>query len=155
MPHPMHRSRSVAAAVGVAALVLAATLVMMLGEHGAFSAFGTATAIVAPPLPGVTLDDSADDRTPVVTSLRTHSEAERRGVRVGDRIQAVDGRQVRDLATLREAVASHAGTVPVALQIQRGDTIWDIALDRAEPGGDPPDIRRVPDDPENIARRGR
>jgi S1-C subfamily serine protease len=151
---PMHRS-GFAATVGVIGLVAAAALVAMLGEHGAFSGSGATVVAIAPPIPGVTLDDSTTDRTPVVTSLRTHSEAERRGVRVGDRIAAVDGREVRDVAGLREAVERHSGAVPVSLQIQRGDAVWDVALDRAEPPGDRPDLRLAPNDPEDPARRGR
>lgn len=152
--HDLHRSGT-AATVGVVALLLAVALVTMLAERGAFAIFGTATTTAAPPIPGVTLDDTTADRTPVVTSLRTHGEAERRGVRVGDRIQAVDGRQVRDVAALRAALAKHSGGVPVSLQIQRGDSLWDVALDRAEPSGDGLDPAVAPGESKNPARRRR
>lgn len=152
--HDPHRSRS--AMIGAIGLLLVVMLVMMLAGRGAFAVLGPSVATgVAPPIPGVTLDDSSLDRVPVVTSLRTHSEAERRGVRVGDRIQAVDGRHVRDLAALREAVAQHSGAVPVSLKIQRGDMLWDVALDRAEPPADRPDPAASPNEPEDPAGRGR
>ena len=151
--HPMHRSAT-SATIGVTVLLAAVALVMMLGERGVFSG-GMTIAAVAPPIPGVTLEDAIADRMPVVTSLRTHSEAERAGVRVGDRIDAVDGRQVRDVAALRAAVARHPGTIPVSLEIQRGDAVWNVALDRAEPPTDAPDPGLAPNDPKNPARRRR
>lgn len=118
-------------AIGVATVVAALLLVVALAEHGTFNPPAPA-GTNAPALPGVTLGDSSD-RMPVVTSVRSNGEAERLGIRAGDEIEAIDGRRVNDVAGLRAAMLSdrHAGRL--ALHIRRGDALWTVALDRAEP----------------------
>jgi S1-C subfamily serine protease len=128
--HAMGRWGEKRVAVGMIAAVAALLLVLMLAEHGTFrrsERVGTADAT----LPGVTLDDGGD-RMPVVTSVRSDGEAERAGIRAGDEIEAIDGRRVHDVATLRSAVVS-GPRGKLALHIRRGDALWTVALDRAEP----------------------
>lgn len=116
--------------VGVAAVLAALLLVLVLAEHGTFRRAERA-GIADATLPGVTLDNGGD-RMPVVTSVRSDGEAERVGIRAGDEIEAVDGRRVHDIAALRSAVVSDPDG-KLALHIRRGDALWSVALDRAEP----------------------
>jgi len=125
-------------AICIAAVCVAVALVIALAEHGTFTRMPPRGAIVT--LPGITLDDdganTAAQPTPIVTSLRSDSEAQRLGIRVGDHITAVDGRPVHNVAALREAVFADHGRGPVALHILRGTAVWTIAIDRAEPAPD-------------------
>ncbi|USI73115.1 PDZ domain-containing protein [Sphingomonas morindae] len=85
-----------------------------------------------PLVPGVTLvDDPA--QMPVVTSLRSASEAEQRGVRVGDHIAAVDGRPVHSVAGIAAVLHARQRARQLALHIVRGNAVWTVAIDRAEP----------------------
>ncbi|MDB5736512.1 MAG: hypothetical protein JWO65_180 [Sphingomonas bacterium] len=117
----------------VAAACLALVSVIFLAEHGQFSRFGRSGSLVA--IPGVTLDEDGNAAADmlIVTSLRSDSEAMRLGIRVGDHIDAVDGRPVRSVAALRAAIVADQGHGPVALHIRRGSAIWNIAIDRSEP----------------------
>ena len=118
------------ALLGIAAAIGAAGSVAVLGEHGAFS--GMASRPLAS-IPGVTLaDDTGDAGMPVVTSLRSDGEAQRLGLRVGDRIAAVDGHPVRTVAALGRAMRSQAGMAPLRLHVRRGDTVWTVAIDRID-----------------------
>jgi S1-C subfamily serine protease len=119
-------------AIGISVVVAALLLVLILAERGLFSKLPTDAANGAT-LPGVTLDNDGDDHLPVVTSVRSDGEAERAGIRAGDEIESIDGRPVRDVAALRAAVSSSRGGSPLALHIRRGDALWTVALDRAEP----------------------
>ncbi|WP_419825345.1 PDZ domain-containing protein [Sphingomonas sp.] len=131
-PWSPRRAAPRSALLGIAVAIGVAASVAVLGEHGAFS------DIASRPLasiPGVTLaDDVGNIGMPVVTSLRSDGEAERSGLRVGDRIAAVDGHPVRDVAALGRAMRLQAGTKPLRLHVRRGDTVWTVAVDRAEPG---------------------
>jgi S1-C subfamily serine protease len=121
----------------IAMLIFAACLVVLLvigaAERGLFTPLPAPASRIA--IPGITVDDDDDDvsRLPVVTSLRSDSEAERLGVRVGDHISAVNGRPVRDVAGVRAVVVADRAHGPVALHIVRGSVAWNVALDRAEP----------------------
>ena len=117
----------------VTAACLALVSVIFLAEHGQFSRFGRSGSLVA--IPGVTLDEDGNAAAdmPIVTSLRSDSEAERLGIRVGDHIDAVDGRPVRSVAALRAAIVADRGRGPVALHIRRGSAIWNVAIDRLDP----------------------
>lgn len=57
---------------------------------------------------------------------RTTSPAEEAGLRPGDRIVAVDGRQVRTFAELAEALRARPGE-RVTLTVQRGDRVFETA----------------------------
>ncbi len=137
-------------AAGVIAVVAALLLVLIMAERGLFSRLpgGRSTGST---LPGVTLDNDDDDRLPVVTSVRTNGEAERAGIRAGDEIEAVDGHAVRDVAALRATVQSDHRSGPLALHIRRGDTLWTVALDRAEPPVGAPVATEKMHGPENPA----
>jgi S1-C subfamily serine protease len=127
------------AAMVILAVCVAVLLVLGAAERGLFTPRAApASRMMA--IPGITVDDDDDDgtgntqaRMPVVTSLRSDSEAERRGVRVGDHIAAVDGRPIRDVAGLSAVVTADHTRGPVALHIVRGSAVWNVALDRAEP----------------------
>lgn len=141
VPRAPRRPRHLVLALLALAL---AGLVAVMGEHGVFATVG---ALAAPAIPGVTVeDDAANAAMPIVTSLRSDGEAQRLGLRVGDRIAAIDGRPVRDAADLRRAIA-HASAGPVSLHIRRGDTVWTMAIDRAD--ADPKG--REPHDPQDPA----
>ena len=119
-------------AIGIVAVVAALLLVLILAERGLFSKLPAGMTNGAT-LPGVTLDNDDDDRLPVVTSVRSNGEAERAGIRAGDEIESVDGHPVRDVAALQATVQSDHNRGPLALHIRRGDALWTVALDRAEP----------------------
>ena len=134
------RDRERRAAMLILGPCLAALLVIAAAERGLFTPLPSAANRMMA-LPGFTVDDddgSTRAPMPVVTSLRSDSEAERLGVRVGDHIAAVDGRPVRDVAGLRAVVTADRARGPVALHILRGSAVWNVAIDRAEPpaGGD-------------------
>ncbi len=119
--------------IGVAGVVVAVALVVMLAERGTFRRFSRAGIVAT--LPSLTVGDSSD-RMPVVTSVRSDGVAARAGIRVGDEIEAVDGRYVHNVAALRAAVSADRGKGPLALHIRRGDALWTIAIDRSEPAAD-------------------
>jgi S1-C subfamily serine protease len=128
--HAMGLGEGKRLAIGVIAVVAALLLVLVLAERGMFRR-SEGMAIAGSALPGVTLDNGGD-QMPVVTSVRSNGEAERAGIRAGDEIEAVDGHRVRDVAALRAAMLSDRDG-KLALHIRRGDTLWTVAIDRAEP----------------------
>jgi S1-C subfamily serine protease len=130
--HAMGHHGRTRVAIGIVAVVAALLLVLFLAERGLFTRPSSAAAYGAT-LPGVTLGDDSGDSLPVVTSVRSNGEAERAGIRAGDEIESVDGHPVRDVETLRSTVLSDRTNRPLALHIRRGDALWTVALDRAEP----------------------
>jgi S1-C subfamily serine protease len=74
-----------------------------------------------------------NDEALVVGGLADSGPAERAGVRPGDRILAVEGDQVSDLASLWRRVwaAGPAGT-PIALQLARDDTELQVTIASAD-----------------------
>lgn len=110
-------------------------VIIAAAERGVFTRLPAPASRIF--IPGITVDDedagAQGTHMPVVTSLRSNSEAERLGVRVGDHIAAVDGRPIRDVAGLRAVVTGDRAHGPVALHILRGSAVWNVALDRAEP----------------------
>ena len=119
-------------AIAVVAVVAAVALVVMAAEHGSFSRFARGGAVPVSPIPGVTIGDTGD-RLPVVTSVRSNGAAERAGIEVGDEIVAVDGHAVHDVAALHDVVVTDRADRRLALHIRRGDALWTVAIDRAEP----------------------
>lgn len=65
----------------------------------------------------------------VVTSLRSHGAAERRGVRVGDVVEAVDGRQVGSVAALNRILRTDMRPI-VAVRLRNAMGRYDILLTR-------------------------
>jgi S1-C subfamily serine protease len=114
-------------AVGL--LLLAVVLALLIGRLG----LSRSAAAPTPALPGATVEADPTDAAPVITSLQSNGVAERRGVQVGDRIAAVDGQPVPDIAAFRAAVARHGGRQPVALHIQRGAGLWTVTIPRRDP----------------------
>lgn len=86
-------------------------------------------------LPEITVEP--DGRAALlVTSIRSSGTA-RRGVRVGDRIEAIDGRPVATLGELGNALAEDGNRV-LTLHLIRGDQPLEVRLDRVvngEPDG--------------------
>jgi S1-C subfamily serine protease len=119
-------------AIGTLAVVSALLLVLVLAERGLFTR-ASGVMVFSSAIPGMTLDDDDDDRMPVVTSVRSDGQAERAGIRAGDEIASVNGQPVRDVAALRAALTAARGHGPVALHIRRGDALWTVAINRAEP----------------------
>lgn len=116
------------AAIGLALLGCAILLLLIFADRGLFRRLDASSSLTT--LPGLTLDDSGT-HAPVVTSLRSDSEAERRGIQVGDSIVSVDGHSVRSLAALRQVVGQDRDKA-LALHIRRGNRIWDVTLDRGD-----------------------
>jgi S1-C subfamily serine protease len=121
-------------AAGVIAVVALLALVLVMAEKGIFQRFERGTLVAS--IPSLTVGDGGDDQLPVVTSVRSDGAAERAGVRVGDEIEAVNGRQVHNVAALRAIVSSDRRNGPLALHIRRGDAVWTIAIDRSEQTAD-------------------
>ena len=119
-------------AIAVIAVVVAVALVVAAAEHGSFSRFARSGGSPVSPIPGVTVGDTSD-RLPVVTSVRSDGAAERAGIQVGDEIVAVDGHSVHDVAALHDVIGADRRDRRLALHIRRGDALWTIAIDRAEP----------------------
>lgn len=120
-------------ATGIVVAVFAAFIVLACAESGLFNRFiGDGTGIA---IPGVTVDNASSVPIPVVTSVRSDSEAQRLGVRAGDTIVSVDGHPVHDLAALRAAVYQAPGAAPLDLHIRRGDAVWDVSIDRSGSSG--------------------
>jgi S1-C subfamily serine protease len=122
-------------AAGTLAVVAALLLVLFLAERGIFTRASAGALAFGSAIPGMTLDDDDDDRMPVVTSVRSDGQAERAGIRAGDEIASVNDQPVRNVAALRAALTAARGHGPVALHIRRGDALWTVAIDRAEPQG--------------------
>lgn len=122
----------------VVAVCVAAALLFAVG----LAAFG-ARGQQHPPhridgiLPGVTLDADLD-ATPtlplVVTSLRSQGAAWRAGVRVGDRLEAVDGVPVPSRAALLRVLAEDRARM-ILLHLRRGAGTVDVRLDRGRGAG--------------------
>lgn len=121
-------------AAGVLAVIFSALLVFGLAESGVFSHLARASTRLA--IPGITLDDVDETPMPVVTSVRSDSEAKQRGLRVGDGIVAVNGRAVHSVAALRAIVVQQGSRGPLDLHVRRGDAVWEVSIDRSEPDGD-------------------
>lgn len=88
-------------------------------------------------LPGVTLDADLDPtlKLPlVVTSLRSQGAAWREGVRVGDRLEAVDGVPVPGRAALLRVLAQDQARV-ILLRLRRVGGTVDVRLDRGHGAG--------------------
>ncbi len=124
-------------AIGVVAVVAALALVVAAAEHGSFSRFVRAGSGPIATIPGVTVGDTSD-QLPVVTSVRSNGAAERAGIEVGDEIVSVDGHAVHDVAALHDVVLASRGDPRLALHIRRGDALWTVAIDRAEPSAGGP-----------------
>jgi S1-C subfamily serine protease len=118
--------------IAVIAVVAAVALVVMAAEHGSFSRFVRGGTGAVSLIPGVTIGDTSD-RLPVVTSVRSDGAAERAGIEVGDEIVAVDGHAVHDVATVHDVVMTDHRDRRLALHIRRGDALWTVAIDRADP----------------------
>jgi S1-C subfamily serine protease len=136
--------------IAIVAVVAAVALVVMAAEHGSFGRFVRGGAGPVSPIPGITVGDTSD-RLPVVTSVRSDGAAERAGIEVGDEIVAVDGHAVHDVATLHDAVLTDRRDRRLALHIRRGDALWTIAIDRAEPPAGVPTGMRTSHGAENPA----
>jgi S1-C subfamily serine protease len=119
-------------AIGIVAVVATVALVIVAAETGSFGRFALAGGGPTSPIPGVTIGDSSD-AMPVVTSVRSDGAAERAGIEVGDEIVAVDGQNVHNVAALHEVVTADRSNRRLALHIRRGDALWAVAIDRAEP----------------------
>ena len=119
-------------AIGIVAVVVTVALVIVAAETGSFSRFARGSAGPVSPIPGVTVGD-ANDKLPVVTSVRSDGAAERAGIEVGDEIVAVGGQNVHDVAALHDAIVADHRDKRLALHIRRGDALWTVAIDRAEP----------------------
>jgi S1-C subfamily serine protease len=130
--HAMESGGGKSFAIGTLAVVGALLLVLFLAERGMFTR-ASGSMMLNSAIPGMTLDDDDDDRMPVVTSVRSDGQAERAGIRAGDEIASVNGKPVRDVAALRAALTAAHGHGPVALHIRRGDALWTVAINRAEP----------------------
>ncbi|MEU5215703.1 S41 family peptidase [Streptomyces sp. NPDC020807] len=81
-----------------------------------------------------------------VTRVQDGGPADRAGLRVGDRIVAVDGREVDGLS-VSEVVSLLRGDgepgTPVELRVGRGRDVWDETLRRARLETDPVTVRRL------------
>ncbi len=124
-------------AIGIVAVVATVVLVIVAAETGSFSRFARSAPVATSPIPGVTVGDTVD-KSPVVTSVRSDGAAERAGIEVGDEIVAVGGQTVHDVAALDDAVVADRGAGRLALHIRRGDALWTVAIDRAEPSATGP-----------------
>ncbi|WP_414901412.1 PDZ domain-containing protein [Sphingomonas flavalba] len=93
------------------------------GQHSPSAGFGA--------LPDVTLEPAARTDGPglLVTSLRTTGGAAPRALRVGDRIEAINGRAVASLRDLARTVDQDGNPV-LTLHLRRGDQQIDVQIDR-------------------------
>ena len=119
-------------AIGIIAVVATVALVIVAAETGSFSRFARGNAGPVSPIPSITVGDTSD-KLPVVTSVRSNGAAERAGIEVGDEIVSVDGQKVHDVAALHDAIVAEHDDRRLALHIRRGDALWTVAIDRAEP----------------------
>ena len=119
-------------AIGIVAVVATVALVIVAAETGSFSRFARGGAGPVSPIPSITVGDTSD-KLPVVTSVRSNGAAERAGIEVGDEIVSVDGQNVHDVAALHDVITADHGDRRLALHIRRGDALWTVAIDRAEP----------------------
>jgi S1-C subfamily serine protease len=137
-------------AAGIIAVLAAVALVVMMAEAGSFQRFGRGGALGVS-IPSLTVGDGGDDQMPVVTSVRSNGAAERAGIKVGDEIEAVNGRQVHNVAALRAVVSADRRNQPLALHIRRGDAVWTIAIDRSEQAADETGVTGAMNGAENPA----
>ena len=86
-------------------------------------------------LPGVTLEPAARPDRPglLVTSLRTTGDTAQHALRVGDRIEAIDGRAVASLRDIARTVDEDSNPV-LTLRLRRGDQRIDVRIDRRAEG---------------------
>lgn len=130
LPSPRRRHRIVALAT-LAALIGAALLAWLLFwpaphlpcrlEHGAMRAPSPLASLTLSPLPAV--------GGLVVTSLRSHGPAERRGVRVGDVVETIDGRGVRNLDGLGRILRADSRPV-VSVRMRGAKGRYEVMLTR-------------------------
>jgi regulator of sigma E protease len=64
---------------------------------------------------------------PVIAAIEANSAADQAGLRVGDRISAIDGRAMENFGDIRMAVAFELGK-PADLRIERGDSWLNVTL---------------------------
>lgn len=111
--------------------VLATGLFLSLDASHAGTAARSDTHGAYPVLPGATVAPTGSAHNPalVVTSLQTGGEAERGGIRVGDRLLTVEGSRVSNPSELRRLLlALDAPTLHARLQ--RGTQTLSAALRR-------------------------
>lgn len=97
----------------------------------------TFSFVVAPPERRAFLASLDRPRPPVVGGVSTGQPAYLAGVKVGDRILAIDGRTVHQFGDIRRHLAGRAGQ-DVVLRIRRGAGEFDLTVRPAEfPGADP------------------
>ncbi|MET9673285.1 S41 family peptidase [Streptomyces sp. NPDC006482] len=83
-----------------------------------------------------------------VTRVQAGGPAERAGLRVGDRLVAVDGRPVGGLSVSEVVSLLRGDGVPgsaVAVRVERGRVAWTRTLHRARLATDPVSVRRLDD----------
>ncbi|MFE5910326.1 S41 family peptidase [Streptomyces wedmorensis] len=83
-----------------------------------------------------------------VTRVRAGGPAGRAGLKVGDRLVAVDGRAVEDLSVSEVVSLLRGDGVPgsaVVLRVERGRAAWTLTLRRARLETDPVTVRRLDD----------
>ena len=120
--------------IGIVVIAAVTLFVLFIAESGLFNASPRQATRIA--IPGVTIGPAMGGSGPVVTSVRSNSEAQKRGVRAGDDIGAVNGHPVDDVAAIRTIVLQGSSSAPLDLHIRRGDAMWDVSLDRSEPAGE-------------------
>lgn len=120
----MTRYRLIAGFCGLAVL-MAAGLV-----YEEIAGLGDDTDVRAAAIPGVTLERIATAAGPrlVVTSLRSDGAAAGGGLRVGDRIDGVDGSAASTVAAVRRAVDRSAGR-PIDIRVWRAGYRTEIRVD--------------------------
>ena len=124
-------------------LIIAACVVAALLFAAGLAAFGArghvhhVRRVDGGILPGVTLDADLDPSLAlplVVTSLRSGGAAWRGGVRVGDRLEAVDGVPVPGRAALLRMLAEDHARI-IVLRLRRAGGTVDVRLDRGHGAG--------------------
>ena len=110
----MNELRGIARAA--AALAVLALVAALLAANGLWRRQGEGAATI-----GVTLAGPQ----PVVTSLRTGGLADRAGLRVGDVVEAIDGRAAGSPDEAERAMALHR---PGYLRIRRGPQELDLSV---------------------------
>jgi len=143
-PSSLNRFRGGRAATargGGRLLELSLAGLLVIGLSLSVNAGGAAAAPIirapVPALPGATVavikNDALIKNDPrpalVVTSLRTGGEAALHGVRVGDRILALNGKPVRSRRELRRVLAA-TGSPILRLRLRRGTHALAVALRR-------------------------
>jgi len=78
-----------------------------------------------------------------VTAVADNSPAHAAGIRLGDVVLALDGREVSDPGALEALVARRAAGDAVELEVQRDDTVFGVSLELGgrSTGAEPPAVR--------------